>query len=530
MDPLEAEQEQIKYRICGMKMMFQPHERMLPKAAEAVETIPRITVWELASRLWASRFWALAGAVIFGLLCLSIMPFIKPVYEASAQIYVDPQNLQVLRNDLAPPVAAGDSGVVVVESQVRIMQSTSVLKLVVESLDLTKDEEFGGRGNASSLLSFGPPSASTVDPVQQAVERLAKNINVVREDRTYMITVYARSQSATRAAEISNAVVKSYLQLRDKQRTDQANTASESLENRLTSLQSALKVREDAIAKFKVDNHIVDANGTVLAESRLSQNSTAVSTAQDTMNKRKVDRDQLKALLAHPERFLSSPIATASPDLMRLRAEMEASEADVSTLAATLGERHPRVITARSKVAAVERAVSAEMARLAQYASIEYERSKSEYESAVKSLDPLISQVQDIDSARIELRQLQRDADSARALYEEALTRSRETREQGLLNTINAQIVSPASTPIRRKSPPSLSMMLVVSVGFGISLGWSLGIGYGYLRDRAYSTERDEIKAPEGHVPPPLLNLYDRYSSDAPRVPRASRKEDGYRS
>ncbi|WP_161974246.1 GumC family protein [Rhizobium deserti] len=478
----------------------------------------RVTAAELAQRLWAAKLWALAGAILFGAACILIMPLIKPVYEASTQIYVDPQNLQLLRNDLTPALSAGDSGVVIVESQVRIMQSASVLKIVVENLGLTNDEEFGGKGGKASWFSFGASNSARNDPVQEAVERLSKNINVVREDRTYMITVYGRSRSPQRAAEISNAIIQAYLQLRDNQRTDQANSASTSLEGRLASLQTSLKAREDAVAQFKVDNRIVDTNGTVLAEGRLGQNNVAVSAAEDAMNKRKVDRDQLQELLAHPDRLLSSPIATASPDLLRLRGELQQSQADLSTLAATLGERHPRVISAKSRVAAISKSVSGEMSRLAQYAGIEYDRAKAEYQSALKSLDPLISQVQNIDSARIQLRQLQREADSARAVYEEALTRSRETREQGLLNTLNAQIISPASAPIRRKSPPSFSVMFVLSVGLGLCLGWSLGVGYGYLRDHTPHSHRNGNDDHAVHHSTPLLNLVDRYGGDARRA------------
>jgi uncharacterized protein involved in exopolysaccharide biosynthesis len=494
-------------------------ERGLPRSAH------RITVAELARRLWSAKIWALAGAILFGAACILIMPLIKPVYEASAQIYVDPQNLQLLRNDLTPALSAGDSGVVIVESQVRIMQSASVLKIVVENLALMNDEEFGAQGSKTSWFSFGASNSARNDPVQEAVERLSKNINVVREDRTYMITVYGRSRSPQRAAEITNAIIQAYLQLRDNQRTDQANSASTSLEGRLASLQASLKAREDAVAQFKVENQIVDTNGTVLAEGRLGQNNVAVSAAEDTMNKRKVDRDQLQELLAHPERFLSSPIATASPDLLRLRGELQQSEADLSTLSATLGERHPRVVSARSRVAAISKSVSGEMSRLAQYASIEYDRAKAEYQSALKSLDPLISQVQNIDSARIQLRQLQREADSARAVYEEALTRSRETREQGLLNTLNAQIVSPASPPIRRKSPPSFSLMFVLSVGSGLCLGWSLGVGYGYLRDQDSYPHRNGNDDRKPRKSTPLLNLVDRYEGEAGRASAVNRAD-----
>lgn len=535
-------------------MMFQSGNDGLREREENYGNRPQLSIGDVVLRVWRARYWTIAGAVLFGLLCLLVMPFIKPVYEASAQVYIDPQNLQLLQHDLTPTVSGGDAGVLVAESQVRIMQSASVLRLVVKKLDLTKDPEFGGGGAGHSLLSlpFGGGAKVPTDPVEQAVESLSRNINVVREDRTYMVTVYARSHSAERSAQISNAIVDAYLELRDDQRTDMANNASDSLEDRLGALQATLKTKEDAVAKFKVDHNIVEANGNGLAETRLSQNNSVVSAAEDAMNKRKVERDQLRDLLSHPERFLSSPLATASPDLLRLRGDLEASQAALSTLQATLGPRHPQVVTAATRVAAVQRLITAEITRLSQNADIAYESARSDYQAASKSLDPLVSQVQKIDSARIQLRQLQREADSARAIYEEAFTRSRETREQGGLNTLNAQIVSRASAPIRRKSPPSTSVMLVLAVAFGGALGLASGVGYDAMRDRSsaraplretqsemrrearraaqvetdteamaeaqHNLERRPPPAPDEPRPRPLLDLADRQLRRAPRT------------
>ena len=502
-------------------MMFQdrryePQNRWEPSGSS------RLTALELALRLWKARLWALGGAALFGLLCLAVLPFLKPTYEASAQIYIDPQNLQLLKNDLTPAVSGGDSGVLIVESQVRVMQSASVLKLVVKNLNLTQDDEFGGGGAGFLSSLFGRSSQAPTDPLDQAVQNREKNINVVREDRTYIITVYARSHSPTRAAEISNAVVNAYLQVRDTQRTDQANSAADTLDSRLATLQAAVKTREDAVEKFKADNNIVDTNGVVLAESRLSQSNALVSAAEDTMNKRKVERDQLRQLLAHPEQFLSSPVATASPDLMRLRGELEAAKALLTTLEATLGSRHPRILTAKSGVAAVQSAIDLEMNRLARNAEIAYDRAKSEYDAAVGSLKPLVSQVQDIDAARIQLRQLQRDADSARAVYEEALTRSRQTREQGLVNTLNAQIITLASTPLRRKSPPSAKIMLALAIGLGGCLGLASGVGYGFIREN----EREPGPKRGGNERKPRRDRHPAPAAPAPAAPAPARYAD----
>lgn len=489
--------------------MFQDRRFERQEQWESPGGASQISALDLVLRLWKARFWALGGAISFALACLAIIPFIKPVYEASAQIYIDPQNLQLLKDDLTPAVSGGDVGVIIAESQVRIMQSASVLRQVVKDLGLTRDEEFGSGGSFLSSLFRASPQTS-IDPVEQAVENLEKNVSVVREDRTYIITVYAKSSNPARAAEISNAVVNAYLQVRDTQRTGQATIAADTLDSRLATLQASVKMHEDTVEKFRNDNNIVDTNGADLTESRLGQNNANISAAEDAMNKRKVEYDQLHVLLSNPEQFLSSPIATASPDLMRLRGNLERANAQLTALEVTLGGRHPRILTAKGEVSAARNAINTEMNRLARNANIAYEQAKADYETAVNALKPLIVRVQDADAVRVQLRQLQREADSARAVYEEALIRSRQTREQGLVNTLNAQIITMASTPIRRKSPPSVKVLLMLSIGFGGFLGLALGAGYNFVREGRpdLRQERRRQRNPEGEKKPrSLLNM-----------------------
>src|SRR4051812_23590608 len=215
------------------------HSMFRSDATPGFAALPPLRLGDFGSRLWRTKGWALSTALVFGALAVVFCQVIPPNYHASAQIYIDPQNLQLLERDLAPNAAGGDAGVVLIESQARVMASESVLRAVAIQLGLDHDPEFVGQGSALKAwldgLLNGPPGAD-VDNLQRAVTALGKAIYVVRLDRTYVVDVHAESESATRAAEIANAVVQQYLTLRESQRAGQAGRASGEFAGRLAQL------------------------------------------------------------------------------------------------------------------------------------------------------------------------------------------------------------------------------------------------------------------------------------------------------
>ena len=62
------------------------------------------------------------------------------------------------------------------------------------------------------------------------------------------------------------------------------------------------------------------------------------------------------------------------------------------------------------------------------------------------------------------LRELEREVEASRDVYQSFLKRSRETEEQESLNTSSARIIGEATVPQRRTFPPAMS--LIAMVGF----------------------------------------------------------------
>ncbi|HTN61233.1 MAG TPA: Wzz/FepE/Etk N-terminal domain-containing protein, partial [Devosia sp.] len=168
-----------------------------PAFAPMGVSVAPLNLADFVARLWRAKGWALAGALSLGALAVVFCQLVPPTYRASAQIYIDPQNLQLLERDLAPNAAGGDAGVVLIESQARVMASDSVLRAVATQLDLDRDPEFIGKGNPLKAwldrLLNGAPGAE-LDDLQRAVTALGKAVYVVRLDRTYVVDVHAESE------------------------------------------------------------------------------------------------------------------------------------------------------------------------------------------------------------------------------------------------------------------------------------------------------------------------------------------------
>lgn len=438
-------------------------------------TAPGLGDW-LADIRGAWR-WALMGGVSGLGLAVAVAQLVTPSYHASAQIFIDPQNLQLLERDLSPSTASGDAGVVLIESQARVMASDSVLRAAAVQLGLDSDPEFIGGGNPlKAMLDRLGASDAPPDALGKAVTALAKAVHVVRLDRTYVVDVYAESESAIKAAAIANAVVENYLALREAQRADQAGRASSTLAGRLAQLLTELEVAENAVERFKTANSIVETGGQSLLESSVGQTSQALLEANNAVEMASIQLDQLRTLAASPDRILAAPEAVGSADMVRLRAELQAAVADAAILGASLGALHPHLLVAEERLATARAAVTAEVNRLLASAELNLQRSEDNAASLSKQLAGATTDLQDTDAKRIRLRQLQREAEASRAIYEDALLRSRETAEQAQVDTLNAQVVSQATPPIERSFPPKLSLLLPLGLLGGIALGGSAGV------------------------------------------------------
>src|ERR1700742_48423 len=177
-----------------------------PRASEGFSLL------ELSRVLWQRKA-AIAGA---GLICacaaVTIGKSIAPKYIATAQLYVDPRELQLVDRELTPRSQDISGLAMVVESQARVITSNSVLLQVIQDTHLDNDPEFGGGSNglmANLFGLFGLEIRQTAAPIlgqTAALEPLNRHINVKKTDRTFIVDIDVWSYDPPKAATLANAI------------------------------------------------------------------------------------------------------------------------------------------------------------------------------------------------------------------------------------------------------------------------------------------------------------------------------------
>ena len=103
-----------------------------------------------------------------------------------------------------------------IESQLRVIESDSVLMRVVTEKKLGQDPEFGRLGFLSSLSNwiaalFGAAPDNPISADLRAMRALKRDVSTKRAEKTFVVDVFAASQDREKAAQLANAVAEAYL-------------------------------------------------------------------------------------------------------------------------------------------------------------------------------------------------------------------------------------------------------------------------------------------------------------------------------
>lgn len=410
-------------------------------------------------RLWRGSGYILLGGLGTVILAVVLLNLVRPHYTANTQILVDPSDVPVIANDLSNRQPQADSGVSIAESQARVVQSDNVLRRVVDRLDLTEDEEFVVPPSTNplvirlkTLIGLDVPVASR-DPVNRALDSLRLKLGVRRAERTFVIDVFVQTWDPEKSARIANAIADAYLAEEAEARSETARRASEALSGRLASLREAVEQSERKVLEYRQVNKLVTSSGRLLSDQQLSDlNQQLVSANLRTA--------EAKARLDQARRMRTGEAGTALPEMLQslemqnLRQQYATLSRSTAELATRLGERHPAMAEQYAQQRDLQRLIQREKERIIDTSQKDYDRAVASETAVSRSLERAKTETAGNDRANVGLRELEREVESRRSVYENFLRRSRETNEQERLNSSNVRIISTATPPRLRTWPP----------------------------------------------------------------------------
>jgi succinoglycan biosynthesis transport protein ExoP len=432
-------------------------------------SLPPIDVKKIWTVLWRGKITILLSTVVaVGLAALFVL-LVPHKYTATTQILIDPMDLRAAQSDISPAIQQSDAAVLQVESQARVIASDNVLRRVVASEGLDRDPEFM-RGALAQ--QYGPLAA---------LNELQKRVQVKRSERTYVVDVSVTSEDPAKAARIANAIAQTYLTEQTEVRSNAARQISQSLTARLKELQTRVRDAEQRVEAYKASHNIVGANGELVNEQQLSNLNSQLSLARARTSEAKARLDQVESVLHSKTPIGAFPEAVQSQTISLLRSQYAEIMRRDAEQKSSLGERHPAVIEIEAQGARLQKLIEDEVNRIAQSDRAEYERAKADEDMLSRQVDALKNTAVSTNESLVGLRELERDVQASRTVYESFLVRSRETGEQEQVDTKNIRIISKADRPIYRSSPPP-SMVLGLAA---MLLGFASGVGIVIMRGSA---------------------------------------------
>lgn len=461
-----------------------------------------MSIWR---RKWAVIAMVLAVTMIAGLYAMSL----TPIYRAASSLLIDDKSAKVLSIEQIYGVEGG--GAEYMQTQIELLQSRALAERVVRKLSLAEHPLFDPRQQAepsklsqllggfdiSSILPITLPKdlaaadeTSEEQIVEQVTSALMSSIGVMPKGKSQVILVQVDLADPVLAAQIANALAEGYIESQLEGNMEMSMNASNWMNGRLGELQQKLKDSENKLQRFREAENLVDVQGvTTISAAELSATGDRMIDARRARAEAESQYRQVQAMKgAGWEKVATVPAVLGNPLIQQFRTAEAKAQARVDEVSRRYGKRHPEMIAANTELAAAQAALKAQVEQVVAGIESSYQLAVANEGSLRSSFEAKKGQIQDISRKEFQLRELEREVEANRSLYDTFMTRLKETTATADLESVNARIVDRAVTP---KIPVKPQKSVIVAVA-GL-LGLFIAVGLCLLLESLNNT----FKAPE---------------------------------
>jgi len=447
-------------------------------------------IWSLFRRRWKILLTAV-GVVLVATTSWLILT--TSIYTATTTVIIDPRKTNTVKNDAIVSDLVLDVNTIATE--VSLIKSFSVARRVAERLDLKSDERFQSISTRFGIFAWirgifsgSKPgeSDSNVEQSESAVvttsqpnftpemldviEQVRKGINARRVATTYFIEISFSHSDSELSAKLANAVAESYLDEQIEARYQAAQRASMWLRNRVSGLGVQLEASERALAEHRAKFNLAKQQDGTLADQQAVDINTQLVAARAQTVEKKAKFDQVRHILDNGGGIDGVAAVMDSPSTAALRLQEAVLTREEANLLTRYGPKHPAIVKIRAEHADINRQIEREVGRVVEMLKTDYELALRREQSLNNNLRELTGGQNLDEQPIIRLRELERDAQSNRTLYETTLARFKEAEQQTSLQVSESRIVAPAFVP-DYPSFPKRKIILLVAVFGGLMLG-----------------------------------------------------------
>lgn len=444
----------------------------------------------------ARRQWRLVAgfAVIFMIIGVAYALTASPKFTAETSVLIERGNSGIVTQ-------LSDTGGVTVDdestvlSQLEIVKSDTIALDVIKKLDLTNNADFMASENSllgyvRSLLNIKAwlgMASEQEDAETIAKQVLLDSLEVERVGRSYVMNISFTSPSADLAAKIADAYADAYIVDKLNSRYEATRRASDWLQERIDELKQKASESDLEVQKFKTSHNLMPAkDGSLISDQQLSELNSALIVAQSETAQARAKYDRIKAIIdaKRTDAIVTDVLGSSvSNDLRQKYLAASKTETEISN---RLGPDHIQAVRLRAEMAEYERQMFEELGRIAESYNSELQVSKAKEDALRLNVSQASGVSAVAGETQVQLRELERAADSYKNLLQTFLARFQEASQQQSFPITEARIITKATPPIK-PSKPKKPLVVAIATFLGIVLGGGLG-AFREFRDRFFRT------------------------------------------
>jgi capsular exopolysaccharide synthesis family protein len=500
-----------------------------PSTYLSAEPVPRIAAQadeenfvETLRKLWRQRGLIVLCTLVLGGTAIAAAWLLPSYYVSEARVLVGVPNPRLPNVESILAEASPDAERV--QNEGFILQSRSIAKQVIDSLNLREDPEFNYElrkpsfwsrlelrrlipASLESWLAQWMPEKSGAKPGQQAnsaggpslddrlIDTLLSRVDVSTLGRSHVLSVKAESQNPQTASAIANTLADRYLDYQRRDKVESMDRVDKFLLGRIAELRQQVAKSDQAVEDYRRKHGLYKSGTTSVTTQQLSELNTQLLAAQTAKAEADSRLKEAQAVGGGAVGGESVPEVLRSPLIMGLKQQLAESERKAAELGAQYGARHPMLMNARAESGTIRARVNAEVSRIVEGLAREARTANARYDALAANFESLKQQMGKVNDESIQLESLERDATVNRNLLEAMLLRAKQSTGAETILQANAKLVSPAAPSSAPTYPPKALIAFL-----GVAGGMMVGAAVALLREGGDHTFRraEQIESATG--------------------------------
>lgn len=463
-------------------------------------------------RVLAKRKWLIATVFIIIVASTALFTFtMDPVYEAVAKIVIEKENPNVVSIAEVFAVDASDSDYY--QTQYEILQSRTVAKKVIERLILKQSEEFNPAPK-DDFVSLAKQSLSdsiawvkkSIKALITPADQLAKedlededakivddflsrlSIDPVRNSR--IVNIRFKAKDAALAARIADTITQVYIELGLETKLLAVQDAVSWLAKRIQDERGKVEEAQLRFQKYKEENSIITnftSDTEQVTQQKLADLNSRVIEAEAARVEAETRFAQTRGIAG--DRVDAVAEILGSPVIHSIKSAEMQLQNTLADLSKKYGSNHPEIIAVKNELNELSRRRGAESQKIIQSLRNNYDLALAKENSLKEALKNQEQGALSLSKKSIQYGVLQREAESAKEVYDLLVKRFKEASLTEDMKTVNVRVVDKAEVPLIPVKPKK-ALNLLLALVLGLVAGTGMAFFAEYL-DNTLKTPED---------------------------------------